>query len=135
MFVLRPTVHVSYRDITIGTPNFMICVEMFIFSCIFIWSYSYTPYLRAYQDRQAAKEGNFLDACYDVLNIWDLIKGVGYMFVVCFGCGRKRKNGKMYVNDKSEVMGMKNGDGVLNGTNGSAVVAGQNIAPLGRSRS
>jgi hypothetical protein len=47
--VFTPTEHVAYFDFAVGTPAFMTCCEMLIFSVLFIWAFGPSPYKAARQ--------------------------------------------------------------------------------------
>lgn len=77
--IFAPTAHVSYFDFSLGTPAFMLCCEMFLFSILFVWAFEFAPYRRAV--RQGSKERRSIGtAVVDVLNIMDIIRGLGFMF-------------------------------------------------------
>ena len=87
------TAHVSIFDFAVGTPAFMTCVEMFIVSIIFLWSFSAEPYLELATSlpRTRSLGGAFID----VLDIRDIFHGIWYMCKIAFCCGgRSRASGR-----------------------------------------
>jgi hypothetical protein len=76
--VFIPTAHVSYQDFAVGTPAFMLCCEVFLFSATFIWSYSSSPY-RAALRQGAKREGSMVKGIIDTLNMIDILRGVWFM--------------------------------------------------------
>jgi len=77
--VFIPTAHISYQDVVVGTPAFMLCCEVFLFSITFIWSFSPSPY-RAALSQGVRREGPMVKGLIDTLNIIDILRGVGFMF-------------------------------------------------------
>lgn len=75
--VFAPTYHISTYDFSVGIPAFMLCCELLFFALSFWWSFSYTPY------RKLAAEGRqkfgFWRGMWDVINITDIIDGIGYL--------------------------------------------------------
>ena len=83
----------SIFDFAVGTPGFMTCVEMFIVSIIFLWSFSAEPYLQLSMElpRTRSVGGAFLE----VLDARDIFEGIGYMFKIAFPCGWGRSKSAM----------------------------------------
>ena len=76
--VFFPTLYVSYNDFCVGLDQFIICWEMFFFSIMFIWAYEYGPY--RLQVQQGAMTKGVGGALLDVINPWDIVRGVIFMF-------------------------------------------------------
>lgn len=45
------TANMSYADFKYGIPQFMLCCETLVFSCLFVWAFSACPYRRALKSR------------------------------------------------------------------------------------
>ncbi|KAK4691336.1 hypothetical protein P7C71_g5641, partial [Lecanoromycetidae sp. Uapishka_2] len=83
------TKYVSVMDFVIGTPAFMICMEMFIVSLLFLWSFSATEYMNMVARHRTPRIG-IGRAILDVLDIRDILRGCWYMVRFGFCCGRGR---------------------------------------------
>ena len=92
-----PTEHVTYFDFALGTPAFMTCCEMFIFSVLFIWAFSFSPYKAARQG--GAHKHSVGRAIVDVFNITDILQGFTFMFRAM----SRKSFGKRYVNEEKEL--------------------------------
>lgn len=82
------TKYMSVTDFVVGTPAFLICVEMFLVSLLFLWSFSATEYMRMVASH-APKMG-VGRAILDVLDIRDILNGCWYMTKILFCCGTGR---------------------------------------------
>ena len=87
--VFHPTQYVSYVDFIIGTPSFLVCLEMFIVSLLFLWSFSAAEYKNVARAQNLSRDG-VGKAVVDVINISDILKGCWYMcrIIFCGGMGR-----------------------------------------------
>ena len=87
------TQYVSILDFVVGTPAFMTCVEMFIVSVIFLWSFSAEQYLEL--STTLPRTRSLGGALVDVLDIRDIFHGIWYMCKIAFCCdGRSHAIGK-----------------------------------------
>ena len=68
----KPTQYVSYTDFIIGTPSFLVCVEMFIVSLLFLWSFSAVEYKNLAKSQNLSRDG-VGKALLDVINISDML--------------------------------------------------------------
>ena len=86
--VFDRTRNVSVLDFVVGTPSFMVCVEMCIVLCLFVWSYSPRKYIQL-KKTEPVKSGVFR-GILDVLDIRDILNGCWYMtrIVLCGGMGK-----------------------------------------------
>lgn len=107
--VFQGTKNVSIVDFAIGTPSFLICVEMFIVTLLFLWSFSASEYKNLAKSQNLRREGAG-KALLDVVDIRDILKGCWYMFRILVGGGSGRP-----VNSPST--GLMKGDDVVNGSN------------------
>ncbi|MCJ1230868.1 hypothetical protein MMC12_007542 [Toensbergia leucococca] len=116
--ILKPTRTVSYLDITVATPAFMTCVEMCIFSFIFVWSFTAKPYKVTAGAALPAEHTpgcanihrlGLREAVFDVLNFWDLIEG---SFFMCKAVKHLAQGSKWHVVRKpsQEVESVKSDD-------------------------
>ncbi|KAJ5182686.1 hypothetical protein N7492_000302 [Penicillium capsulatum] len=98
---IKATDKMAMNDLKHGLPEFMINIEMFIFSLVHIWSFSFKPYVISnqateitdfYGNGKASYEGGYLGlkALIDAMNPLDLFKAIGrgarWLFV-----GRKNR--------------------------------------------
>lgn len=76
-FIWHPTAHVSYRDLQVGVPNMLICLEMLVAAVLFMWSFSAAPYRRhaARFPSEQAQHG-VLRGLFKVCNILDTVLGL-----------------------------------------------------------
>lgn len=95
--VFTPTYHISTFDFSVGVPALMLCCELLIFALSFCWSYSYSPYRKLSADGRP-KIG-FWHGLLDVVNISDIIQGIGYLFKACL----PKNFGKQYVQRPSDA--------------------------------
>lgn len=72
----------------------MTCVEMFIVSVVFLWSFSAEQYLEL--STSLPRTRSLGGALVDVLDIRDILQGIWYMCKISFCCGggRSRDVGK-----------------------------------------
>ena len=71
----------------------MTCVEMFVVSVIFLWSFSAEEYLEL--STTVPRTRGLGGALIDVLDIRDIFQGIWYMCEISFCCGsRSRVVGK-----------------------------------------
>ena len=80
--VFHRTKTVSVLDFTVGTPAFMTCVEMFIISVVFIWTFTAEPYLNMMGSMPRCRSVG--GALIEVLDIRDILKGFWYMTKIIF---------------------------------------------------
>ena len=80
------TKYMSVMDFVVGTPAFLICVEMFLVSLLFLWSFSATEYKRLAATLQTSRIG-IGRAILDVLDTRDILRGCWYMVRILFCCG------------------------------------------------
>ena len=107
--VFQGTKNVSIFDFAIGTPSFLISVEMFIVSLLFQWSFSALEYKRLARS-QNLRRGGAGKALLEVVDIRDILKGCWYMCRILVGGGTGRP-----ANPPSNAP-MK-GDDMVNGSN------------------
>ena len=83
------TKYLSIVDFSVGIPAFMVCMEMFIVSLLFLWSFSAKEYTAIARSQQL-KRGGVAHALINVVDIRDIIKGCWYMarIVLCGGMGK-----------------------------------------------
>lgn len=89
---LKPSEHLSYNDLSIGLPAFLTCCEVFIFSVIFIFTFSarpYTPRVLKVSGHSTVKRHGFFRALLDVYNLWDIISGIWFHWKVFGFLSRK----------------------------------------------
>ncbi|KAF2491117.1 hypothetical protein BU16DRAFT_566032 [Lophium mytilinum] len=79
---LKPSKTASFRDLQTGTPAFMTCCEMLIFSIGFVWPFSPKPYLPGHTKQQYHKRYSTWHALKDVFNVWDIVSGVWFRYKV-----------------------------------------------------
>lgn len=84
--VFHGTQYVSIVDFIIGTPSFLVCVEMFLVTLLFLWSFSASEYknLARSQNLRSQSVGK---ALFDVVDISDILKGCWYMCQIIVGGG------------------------------------------------
>ena len=71
----------------------MTCVEMFIVSIIFLWSFSANEYLQL--STELPRTRGLGGAVVDVLDVRDIFQGIWYMCKIAFSCrGGSRPVGK-----------------------------------------
>lgn len=76
-FIWHPTAHVSYRDLQVGVPNTLICLEMLVAAVPFMWSFSAAPYRRHAPHFPSERgQGGALRGLCEVCNILDMIWGL-----------------------------------------------------------
>ena len=75
--IFTPTPQITWFDFTVGIPNFMLCCECFIFSMIFLWAFTSSPYKSAKQ--QGAPQGSFFKGIVDSVNMADILLGFSLM--------------------------------------------------------
>ena len=92
-----PTEYVTYFDFSIGTPAFMACCEMFIFSILFIWAFGFSPYKVA--RKGGAHKLPAGKAMAAVFNIFDILQGFTFMFRAM----SRRSFGKRYINEEKDM--------------------------------
>ncbi|KAK0248126.1 hypothetical protein LTR91_014958 [Friedmanniomyces endolithicus] len=86
--LFSPSAIITYNDINFGVPALLTCVEAFIFSLIFHWSYSSKEYQDGHRLNRlggVAQRTSTLKAILDALNPSDIIVGtttaVGLLFM------------------------------------------------------
>ena len=92
-----PTEYVTYFDFSVGTPAFMTCCEMFIFSVLFILAFGFSPYKAA--RRGGAHKLSVGKAIVDVFDISDILQGFAFMFRAV----SRKSFGKRYINEEKDV--------------------------------
>lgn len=98
----KRTQYVSVLDFAVGTPAFMTCVEMFVVSVIFLWSFSAEEYLEL--SRELPRTRSLGGALVDVLDVRDIFHGIWYMCKISFCCGgRSRAVGKEVAGTESDL--------------------------------
>lgn len=80
------TKYMSVMDFVVGTPAFLICVEMFLVSLLFLWSFSAKEYTNV-AVRERSPRISIGRAVLDVLDIRDILDGCWYMVRIVFCCG------------------------------------------------
>ncbi|KAL8828689.1 MAG: hypothetical protein Q9170_006492 [Blastenia crenularia] len=106
--VIVPSTYISYLDWQIGIPALITCSLMFAFSPLFWGTFSASPY------RSAAKQGQRRDSFGSglllVINLLDILKGVGLMF--------RLRSGANYDKLRHESMNLDSvtSDRLFNGT-------------------
>lgn len=80
------TKYMSVMDFVVGTPAFLICVEMFLVSLLFLWSFSAAEYRKMGVSQRAPRISTGR-AVLDVLDIRDILHGFWYMARIVFCCG------------------------------------------------
>ena len=80
------TKYMSVMDFVVGTPAFLICVEMFLVSLLFLWSFSAKEYMNIERSQRAPRAG-IGRAILDILDIRDILHGCWYMVRILFCCG------------------------------------------------
>ena len=96
------TQYVSFFDFVVGTPAFLTCVEMFIVSVIFLWSFSAEQYLELSTSQPRTK--GLGGALLDVLDVRDIFHGIWYMYriAMCYG-SRSRPISKDFGGEESDL--------------------------------
>lgn len=89
--VFFPTMYVSYNDFSVGLDQFLVCWEMLFFSILFIWAYDYAPYRRQVQEGASTK--TVRAALLEVINPWDIVRGVIFMFTAFTSHPHMKGNG------------------------------------------
>ena len=79
--VFPPTKYVSYDDFSIGLEWFILTIEMFFVSVMFIRSFEFAPY-RLDTERGIPRQGIF-KALLEIINPMDFIQGTWWM-LTCF---------------------------------------------------
>ncbi|RDW75725.1 hypothetical protein BP5796_06546 [Coleophoma crateriformis] len=75
---LKPTAHLSASDISTGLPNLLLCLEILLFTPLFIYAYSSSPYILRGHARSTPSAEYYmggvggLSALWDALNIVDI---------------------------------------------------------------
>ena len=92
------TQYVSIMDFAVGTPAFMTCVEMFIVSVVFLWSFSAEQYLEL--SASMPRTRNLGGALVEVLDIRDIFRGIWHMCKISFCCGGRSRAGSRVIEDK-----------------------------------
>ena len=87
--VFHGTQYISIIDFTVGTPSFLVCVEMFLVTLLFLWSFNALEYKNLARSQNLAREG-VGKALLDVANISDILKGCWYMCRIVFAGGMGR---------------------------------------------
>lgn len=82
--VFRGTQYISIVDFTIGTPSFLVCVEMFVVTLLFLWSFSASEYRRLARTQNLTREG-IGKALFDVVDVRDILRGCWYMCRILLG--------------------------------------------------
>lgn len=88
--VFTPTEHVAYFDFAVGTPAFMTCCEMFIFSVL-------SPYKAARQG--GAHKHSASKAIVSIFNIIDILQGFAFMFQAT----SRKSFGKRFINEEKDL--------------------------------
>ena len=80
----------------------MTCVEMFVVSVIFLWSFSAEQYLEL--SSSLPRTRSLGGALVETLDIRDIFDGIWYMCKIAFCCGgRSRAVGKEYGSKESDL--------------------------------
>lgn len=91
---INPTAKLNLPDLLIGTQDFILCIECFIFSTLFILVYTARPYSKQNFDSHGdpGRKRNFAVAVFDSLNISDILAGIFYCFKAWTG---RRSSGEL----------------------------------------
>jgi hypothetical protein len=83
-FVWHPTARISYRDLQVGLPNTLVCLEVMVAAVLFTWSFSAAPY-RRYETNGPTERGRHgvLRGLAQVCNIFDLVRGFWWALAIC----------------------------------------------------
>jgi hypothetical protein len=84
--IFKPSAKVTYDDIYYGIPSVLTCVESFIFSLIFFWSFN----SKEYHPDNVRTGGNKMTtwrAILDAMNMSDIVKGIILMFRLAISVG------------------------------------------------
>ena len=90
--VFHPTKYVSIIDFAVGTPSFLVCLEMFIVSLLFWWSFSSSEY-RHFAKAQNVRRHGIFRGLFDSFNISDILKGCWYMVSIITGGALSNQGG------------------------------------------
>jgi hypothetical protein len=74
--ILKGNAQVSYRDLSIGVPNFMTVCEVFIVALFFGIPYSWVRYKTGNEGAVQVGKMSSAGAIADVLNVSDIVRGV-----------------------------------------------------------
>ena len=74
----------SVFDFAVGTPAFMTCVEMFVVSVVFLWSFSAEQYLEL--SGSLPRTRSLGGAFVEVLDVRDIFQGIWHMCKIAFCC-------------------------------------------------
>lgn len=91
---LHPSQHISYLDLAVGFVPFLTCIEVFLFSVLFLWTFSAAPFganggdSRSFPGQengplaavQHEAKLDFTPALLQVLNVGDIVKGTWWRF-------------------------------------------------------
>jgi hypothetical protein len=77
--IFKPSATLTYDDIYYGIPNVLTCVESFIFSILFIWSFNSNEY-HPDNVRTGGHKMSTWRAILDAMNLSDIVKGIILMF-------------------------------------------------------
>jgi hypothetical protein len=92
---VQPTTYISYSDWSHGIPEFVTVCEMVIFSIVFVFAYSWKPYVPQADGARTAPWPVF-KALFHAINIGDLLYGLVHPFRVRKMWKRTMKAGQTY---------------------------------------
>lgn len=75
--IWHPTPKIGYFDLAVGVPNLVKCIEVFIASVVFLWSYSPSFYQKLAKEHPQQRR-SIGKAILDVLNVWDIMVGAWF---------------------------------------------------------
>jgi hypothetical protein len=91
-FIWRPTEHVSYRDLQVGVPNTLICLEMFLMAIASLWSFTPGPYRRLERNEvNIPRSFGALRATANVFNVLDINCGCFWAAALCLPARHRNK--------------------------------------------
>jgi hypothetical protein len=91
--VIKSSTYISSMDWTYGIPNFITVCEMFIFSFLFIYPYSWRPFTnKSRPSGQPLERWSFVAAFIHVWNVSDILGGV----LDIFKPGSRSRDGEAY---------------------------------------
>jgi len=74
-----PTAYITYDDLYYGIPAAITCIEAWVFTGLFMWSFSTKEYLLDSQSNQGSRMP-FSSAIFNCFNISDIVAGIVLMF-------------------------------------------------------
>ena len=80
---LKGSAHISVTDLAVGLNPFLTCIEAFLFSVAFIftwsaWGYRASALSRGFGGRQPPRKMSFIAALLDTMNITDIFRGLNW---------------------------------------------------------